>query len=69
VDAEDAAAREGERIIQGLAGVADATNVPDTAMSICLLICSLHAFIASLYETVLFADIRFVMQADTCTTI
>jgi hypothetical protein len=55
--------------VHGFAGVSDATRAPDGKSSLSLFIWSLHAFIASLYERLLLADIRFLMQPTICTII
>jgi hypothetical protein len=51
------------------AGASDATRAPDGKMPLPFLIWSLHAFIASLYELFLLADIRFFIQPTICATI
>jgi hypothetical protein len=56
--------------VHGFAGVSDATTrAPDGKASLCLFISSLHTFIASLYERLLLADIRFFIQPINCTII
>jgi hypothetical protein len=48
---------------QGFRGPPAATRASGTVRSPCLRICSLHVFAASLYETALSMDIRFLMQS------
>ena len=55
--------------IHGFACVSDATRAPGDKSSLSLCIWPLQAFIASLYERPLSADIRFLMHSTICAII